>query len=230
MESTSSGEGIDWGTSTPIEDDPMIKTPWDSHKDAWKQSGIMKFMPDPLGLFGGGSNEGSIRRQELEGKAAAITRSQWDHFLEVYRPVEEDILKRAMQTDFSKEGDEAGQDAAAGVRSSQGMLARNMSRLGTSMTPEQAAAVRRRANLNMGRAVGQAENTTRRTMSDTRGNLLAGLVGVGRQVATGSVAGINQAANNAASTEMMLNQGKANAQNTNLASASALAAALIMMI
>jgi hypothetical protein len=170
------------------------------------------------------------RRQYLENTSANITRSQWNNFLEVYRPVEEDILKRAMQTDFSQEGDEAGQDAASGVRSSQGMLARNMSRLGTSMTPEQAAAVRRRANLNMGRAVGQAENTTRRTMSDTRTNLLAGLVGVGRQVATGSSAGINSAANNAASTEMMLNQGKANAQNTNLASGAALAAALMMMI
>lgn len=170
------------------------------------------------------------RRQWLENTSANITRSQWNNFLDVYRPVEEDILKRAMQTDFSKEGDEAGQDAAAGVRSSQGMLARNLSRMGTSMTPEQAAAVRRRSNLNMGRAVGQAENTTRRTMSDTRGNLLAGLVGVGRQVATGAAGGINSAANNAASTEMMLNQGKANAQNTNTASAAALAGALIMMI
>jgi hypothetical protein len=222
------GSNIDW--NSPIEEDPMIETPWDAHKNAWKQSGIKKFMPDPLGLFGGGSNEGSRRRQALESRSAQLTRSQWQHFLDVYRPVEQDLLRQAMQTDFSKEGDEAGQMAAASLRSSQGTLSRNLSRVGASMTPEEAAAVRRRANLSMGRATAGAENTARRTLSDTRTNLLRGIVGIGRGVATSATGGIQNAADNAAQQEMALAQGRQNAQNTTLAAGASLAAALIMTI
>jgi hypothetical protein len=183
------------------------------------------------GITGSAPPRGAAaRRKWLENKQANITRDQWNNFLDVYKPVETDLVSQALQTDFSTEGDEAGQDAAAGVRASQGMLARNLSRMGTSMTPEQAAAVRRRANLQSTKATAKAENTTRRTLSDSRTNLLAGLVGVGRGVATGASAGFNSAANNAANTEMMLNQGAAQAQATNIASASALTAALIMMV
>lgn len=170
------------------------------------------------------------RRQWLEGKSAEITRSQWQNFLDTYRPTEQAFLEQAMQTDFQKEGDEAGLDAARGVRASRGMLARQMSRLGTRMTAEEAAAVRRRASLAETRAVGRAENTTRRTLSDTRTNMLAAAVGLGRQVATGAAGGISSAANNAAATESMLRQGAAQASATNTSAATALATALIFAI
>lgn len=185
----------------------------DYAKEPWKA-------PDPLGLFSDGSNSAAAaRRRQLEARQAAITRDQWQNFIDVYRPVEQDLLERAMQTDFSKEGDEAGQDAAVAAQSSKGMLARNLSRMGSKMTPEQAEAVRRRAQLGETKSVAKAENTTRRTLYDTRGNLLAGLVQVGRGVATGAMGGLNSAANNAARTEMMLNQGAAAAQNQNMSMA-----------
>lgn len=199
--------------------------PWEAAVDQTKNP--LK-LGDPLGLF---SSPGpNPRRLQLEARQAAITRDQWQNFLEVYRPVETDLLSKAMQTDFTVEGDEAGIDAAAGARASRGTLARNLSRLGTRMTPEQAEAVRRRANLSETKITARAENTTRRTLYDTRGNLLAGLVGIGRQVATGAAGGFNAAADNAAATEMALNQSKAQAQNTNLAAASALLGALIMAV
>lgn len=169
------------------------------------------------------------RRQNLDRKISNFTRSQWQHWMDSYQPMEQDLLNRAMQTDFSKEGDEAGQDAAAGVRASQGMLARNMSRMGSSMTPEQAAAVRRRSNLDMTKATGQAENTTRRTLSDTRTNLLVGLSNVGRQVAAGAMSGYQSAAGNAANTEMMLNQSRANANAQNMQTVMSLASLMFMV-
>jgi hypothetical protein len=172
----------------------------------------------------------NMSRRTLEAKQAAMTRSQWQNFLEVYRPVEQELLKKATQTDFTKEGDEAGRDAAAGVQASQGMLARNLSRTGLTLSPEEAEAVRRRANLETGRSVGRSENTTRRTLSQSRTNLLAGLVGVGHQVATGAVGGINSASNNAASREMAMNASASQARQTNVAAGTALLGALIMAV
>ena len=177
----------------------------------------------PRGLSAGG------RRQWLENRQASITRDQWQNFLDVYRPVEEELLRKATQTDFSAEGDEAGQDARAGAAAGRGMLARNLSRLGTRMTPEQAEAVRRRSQLAESKGVAGAENTTRRNLYDSRNNLLAGLVSVGQQAARGASAGFNAAANNAAGQEMALEQGKAAARNTNMAmGASAFMMALMM--
>ena len=177
-------------------------------------------------MFGGGPGG---RRQSLEARQAAMTRDQWQNFLEVYRPVEQELMDSAMQTDFSAEGDAAGRDAQVSATASKGMLARNLSRLGTSMTAEQAAAVRRRQQQTGSKSIAQAENVTRKTMSDSRSQLLQGLVGIGRGVATGSMGGINAAANNAANQEMAINQGRAAAQNSNMATAASLAAMLIML-
>lgn len=179
------------------------------------------------GVMPAGASAGQ-RRAWLENTQAAITRSQWQNFLQNYRPVEEDLIARAMQTDFSAEGDEAGQTARVAAATGRGMLARNMSRLGTRMTAEQADAVRRRSQLGESKAVAGAENATRRTLYDSRGNLLAGLVNVGRQAASGVQAGYGAMANNAASTEMMLNQGAAAANSTNMSMAMSLASLMIM--
>lgn len=186
-------------------------------------------------LFGGDPNKmptglgASGRRAWLEGKQAEITRAQWQQFQQLYAPLQKDLIAKAMQTDFSVEGDQAGMDAAASAQAARGTLARNMSRLGTRMTAEQAEAVRRRSQLGLTKGVAQAENTTRRGLYDSRGNLLAGITALGQGHATGAMSGFNAAANNAASQEMALNAGAAAAHNTNVGMGMSALALLMMM-
>lgn len=161
--------------------------------------------------------------------AANITRDQWQHFLTTYKPIEDQVLQRAMQTDFSSEGDEAGATARAGIQASKGTLARNMSRLGSNLTGEERSAIGRRTDLSLTKAVGQAENTTRRGLSDTRTNLLAGLVGIGRGVAQTASGAAQSVADMAAQREMQYKQQKAAATSSTI-SAAASAAALIIAI
>lgn len=158
---------------------------------------------------------------------AGITRDQWQHFLDTYRPVEQEVLASAMSTDFSAQGDEAGQTAKQSVAAAAGTAERNLSRAGVSLTAEERSAVGRRSDLASTRATGQAENITRRTLSDTRTNLLANLVGIGRGVAQTSTAGLNSAANLAGQREQLHQQQKTSTQNSNMSMA---ASAAMLMI
>lgn len=161
--------------------------------------------------------------------AAAITRAQWQHFLDIYRPVEEEALAKAMQTDFTREGDEAGQLARTAVQRSTGMLERNLRRSGATLSSEERSALRRRQNLSVSRAAAQAENTTRRGMSESRQRLLQGLVGIGRGVAQTASGGINAAADMAAGRQAEYMAQKAQARNTNLSAAASIASLIIAM-
>ena len=162
--------------------------------------------------------------------AAQVTRSQWQHFLDFYRPIEDEVLKKAMQTDFTAEGDTAGRTAAAGVESSKGSLARSLSRAGTSLTAEEQSAVSRRQASSLTKAVGQAENTTRRGLSESRGSLLAGIVGIGRGVANTATSGLQSVADMAAQREAEHQRQKASASASNMAAAGTAAALLISAI
>lgn len=159
--------------------------------------------------------------------AARVTRDQWQHFLDTYRPVEEDVLRTAQNNDFTAQGDEAGQTARAGVNASAGAAARNISRSGGSLTTEEQGALGRRRNLTLAKSAGRAENTTRRTLSDTRTNLLAGLVGVGRGVSNTAMSGLSSAADAAAQREMAYKQQRAAATSSNISTAASAAALLL---
>ena len=189
-------------------------------------AGYRGVVPDraPLSITGGSTAGGGVT------DAAGITRDQWQHFLETYRPVEEDVLRSAMQTDFQAEGDEAGRLAAASSRASRGILARNLRRVGTSLTGEERSALARRQNIGetLGRA--RAENTTRRGLSDSRTNLLASIVGIGRGVANTASAGLHSVADMAGQREALHRAQKEQTRATNLsmgAQAAALALAFI---
>ena len=156
------------------------------------------------------------------GTAAGVTRAQWAHFLNTYRPLEREMLDRAMQTDFTAEGNQAGQQAVSGLASAAGTYERNLRRSGAQLTTEERAALNRRRNLSKARGQAGAENLTRRTMSEDRTNLLAQMVGIGRGVSTSARSGLNTVADIESQRAIFNEQGKTSAQNQNLATAASL--------
>ena len=160
--------------------------------------------------------------------SAGITRDQWENFLEFYKPIEDEVLKLAQQTDFTAEGDAAGRTAAAGVNASRGTLSRNLRRSGVSLSAEQRTGVNRRQDLSLARSVGRAENTTRRGLSDSRTNLLAQIVGIGRGVAQTASGGLQSVADMAAQRQVQFDQQKSAQRSTNT-NALATAASLAIM-
>ena len=192
----------------------------------------------PLATSGGFIRE-AIDRTSIAGAsgsgspdatAAAVTRDQWQHFLDFYRPLEDQILQEAQQTDFTQEGDEAGATAASSVNASRGSLARSLSRAGTSLTAEEQRAVSRRQQGALTKAVGRAENTTRRGLKDSRAQLLGQIVGIGKGVSNTANAGLQNVADLAAQREALHQQQRAQARNSNIGTGASLAALAIAFI
>jgi len=180
----------------------------------------------------------AVRQQSAAGgspggpatDAASVTRAQWQHFLDTYRPVEDEVLNTAMNTDLTQEGDQAGATAAQGVKASRGMLQRQLSRSGATLSAEERAAIRRREGSTLAKVVGQAENTTRRGLSEHRTNLLRGAVQIGRGVANTATSGLQSVADMAAQRESLYQQQRAESSSTNLSAAASAAALVISFI
>lgn len=162
--------------------------------------------------------------------AAGVTRAQWQHFLNVYRPLEDQVLQRAMQTDFTAEGDRAGTMAAAGLASSAGTYERNLRRAGVALSAEERNAVARRRSTSQTRAVAGAENVTRRGMKEQRTNLLAQMVGIGRGVSSTAMGGLNAVADLEAQRAVAREQSKAQGRQMALSTAASLASLGIMFL
>ena len=194
----------------------------------------MPFPATDIGQRTGGQSIGPdqviANSSNPDAVAAQVTRSQWDYFKDFYRPIEDEVLKKAMQTDFTAEGDTAGRTAAAGINASKGSLARSLSRAGTSLSAEEQAAVSRRQSSSLTKAVGQAENTTRRGLQESRGSLLAGIVGIGRGVANTATAGLQSVADMAAQREAQHQRDKAAATASNMATAATAASLIIAAV
>ncbi len=195
-------------------------------------------MPLNMPNIGGGGSASSgvdsgdfrLDTSNPSNTSAAITRSQWQRFQEFYAPIEADVIERAMQTDFTKEGDEAGRQAGQAQQASRGSLARSLSRSGASLTAEERRAVSRRQGSALTKSIGRAENTTRRGLKESRASLLAGIVGIGRGVANTAQAGISSVADMAAQRELNFQQGRTAASNSNMAMAATAASLIIMAI
>src|SRR5210317_816541 len=140
--------------------------------------------------------------------AESITRANWNHFLNLYAPLEKEMLQKAMQTDFTTEGNVAGQQARTQLSSAAGSYERNLSRSGLKLSPEERVALNRRRELSGSRAQAGAENTVRRTLSDQRQNMLTQLTGIGRGVANATDSSMQSLANTAANREMANRQMK----------------------
>lgn len=177
-----------------------------------------------------GNSEFISSSMDPDAAAAAMTRSQWARFQEFYAPIESEVLERAMQTDFTKEGDEAGQTARQASQASRGSLARSLSRSGASLSAEEQKAISRRQGSSLVKSVARAENTTRRGLKESRAGLLAGIVNIGRGVANTAQAGMSSVADMAAQRELNYQQGKTAASNANMAMAATAASLVIMAI
>ena len=188
--------------------------------------GFIREAIDRTGVTSGGTSASG----SPDATAAAVTRDQWQHFLDFYRPLEDQILQEAQQTDFTAEGDKAGATAASSVNASRGSLARSLSRAGTSLTAEEQSAVSRRQQGSLTKAVARAENTTRRGLKDTRGQLLGQIVGIGRGVSNTATSGLNNVADLAAQREALHQQQQAQARASNLGTGASLAALAIAFI
>jgi len=206
-------------------------------RDQWGGGGgdWLRHNLDPNGYVLGMTDQANERRygssagaRDVDSKAAAVTRDQWQHFLDFYRPMEEKVLESAMQTDFTTEGDEAGRTAASSVNASKGSLARSLSRSGVSLTAEERTAVQRRQQNTLTRSVARAENTTRRGLKDSRANLLAGIVGVGRGVSTTAMSGMQSVADMAAQRQASNDALKQAQQSSNAQTGATVASAIIM--
>jgi hypothetical protein len=165
--------------------------------------------------------------QTADQMAASVTRDQWQHFLDTYRPVEDEVLSSVMRTDFSREGDEAGKTAGQSVAAAAGMAARNLRRSGSKLTQEERGALNRRKDLSLTKAVSRAENTTRRTLSDSRTNMLANLVSIGRGVSQTASSGLQSAADIEAQRNAFNMNSRAQATSTNMSLAGTAMAMLI---
>lgn len=194
-------------------------------------------MPDPLSmeagmaspsrLAGGPASAGTVNPVS---DAAGLTRDQWNNFLTFYRPIEDDVIKSAMQTDFTKEGNDAGTLAAAGVNASKGMLERNLRRAGGTLSAEERTAVDRRVGSTLSQSVTRAENITRRGLSETRTSLLQGIVNIGQGVQQTASAGMNSVADMAHQREVQYQQLKSATAASNMSSAATAASLLIAFV
>ncbi len=182
------------------------------------------------GIPGGRSRSSGSGGGTPDQIAAGITRDQWQHFLDTYKPVEDDILATALSTDFSAQGDEAGATAGRSIAASAGAAERNISRSGASLTGEERAAISRRRGLSKSKAVGRAENTTRRGLADSRTNLIAQLVGIGRGVAQTASAGSQSVADMAAARDSLWQSQKSQTKANNLSTAASAAALIISVV
>lgn len=174
----------------------------------------------------------SEKRAQSSGvkTAAGVTRAQWQHFLSVYKPLEDQVLQRAMQTDFTAEGNQAGTTAVAGLASAAGTYERNLRRSGARLTSEERAALDRRQSLSRTRGQAGAENLTRRTLSTQRTDMLADIVGIGRGVARTAAGGMNTVADLEAQRAIYNEQAKAAQHSQNLSMFATAAAYGIMFL
>ena len=191
-----------------------------------KQESVANSAAGALGMSGraGSTSGGGVT------DAAGVTRDQWQHFLDFYRPIEDKTLADAMQTDFTAEGDKAGATAAAGVNASRGSLARHLSRSGVALSAEERTAVGRRSDLALAKGVGRAENTTRRGLSDSRTQLLQQIVGIGRGVSNTATSGMQSVADMAAQRKAQHTAQRASTQAANTSGAMGLASLAIAFI
>ena len=180
--------------------------------------------------YGSTGPRGMTRTGSAESQHTQMTRDQWQWFLDTYKPVETDVLASAMSTDFSAQGDKAGQTAKQSIATAAGTAERNMGRAGATLTAEERSAVGRRRNLRSGRAVGSAENSTRRVLSDTRINLLSQLTGIGHNVANTAMAGMSSAAGMEAQRESSHLQQQSATRSGNLSMAASAAALMIAFV
>lgn len=133
---------------------------------------------------------------------ASITRAEWDQYVKDFVPAENQLLAKAndagwVQTAANDAGNAVTDASARGAAS----LADTFMRRGVTPTDAQRKSITRRNDTATSIGVADAENTTRRSLSDVRTNLIADTLSIGRGIATSASGSLDSAANLAAARD-----------------------------
>ena len=142
-----------------------------------------------------------------EDAQAKLIEIQREDFNARYRPLEEAAIAEYMKSP-EQAAQRAGGIAGQGFANAQGMSQRALGRQGASMTSDQLRASGASTGLAQARAVGTAENTTRRAITDRNIEGIGTMIGIGRGI-QGSV---NSGMDGAAGMQTARNQAHAGAK------------------
>lgn len=124
-------------------------------------------------------------RMNPDEASAAVTRAEWEQYQKDFVPVENELLAKANDSAWVET---AADNAGSAVREGSSLAAASMgdsfARRGITTTASQDASISRRRGLEDSLGVATAENTTRRSLSDMRTNLMADTLATGRSIAT----------------------------------------------
>ena len=140
---------------------------------------------------------------------AAITRDQWNHYLQQFAPLENELVGDVNSRDLVTK---AAKTAATQTRVGDASLDRSISRYGLNMTGVQRAQLERQQAIGNATNTAQAVNTARVDQRDRNLSLAANLMQQGRGVSSSAISGLGDAANSEAQRNAHNAQAKAQAK------------------
>jgi hypothetical protein len=132
-------------------------------------------------------------RNNPEAAQAKLIDIQRDDFNARYRPLEEAAIAEYMKSP-EQAAQRAGGIAAQGFHGGTGAADRSMGRMGAAMTGDQRRASGEATGLAQARAVGTAENTTRRAIQDRNIEGMGTMIGIGKGIQGSVNSGMDGAA------------------------------------
>lgn len=146
-----------------------------------------------------------------------LARSQWDDFLNRYKPLEDETFA-LINKDPSAEVNDAGQRAQEQSDSAQAALQRDTARRGLSVSAEQASAMARQDKRQDSLAVVGAKTSATRQIADRNLNATASMVSIGKGISGAASTDLSNASSLQSSrqTADAASKAAAKAQNTQL--------------
>lgn len=163
---------------------------------------------------------------------AAITREQWQHFQNTYRPAE-DAAFALLDRDISGDVSHAQNVVRAAYDRGQAMQGRALHQSGRRVSDAEARAMERRRGLQRALDIAGVSNNMRRAWEDQRLQGLADMLSIGKGIAGSAGEMANSAASLATARQSAYEQAKANYKANQMSAAGtmaglALAAAMMM--
>lgn len=169
---------------------------------------------DTGGNTGGGHMNGQLinekwAKQNPDKAQGKLIEAQWQDFLKRYAPIEQELLGRLQNFDFTQEARDAGGQVAGAFDRQAGGLDRNLSRFGLSADAAQQGASQDTLERNRALGIAGAENMTRRGMRDRNLELMNIMAGHGKGIASSALSGMGQAGAMAAQRKQIGDQAAA---------------------
>lgn len=140
---------------------------------------------------------------------AAVTRDQWNHYLQQFAPLENELVGDVNSRELVEK---AASSAATQTAVGNASLDRSISRYGLNMTGVQRSQLERQQALGNATNTAQAVNTARIDQRDRNLSLAANLMQQGRGVSSSAISGLGDAANSEAQRNAANAQAKAQAK------------------